>query len=312
MNYPWGHNRPINLASNDTKREFGGRVQKVTIDAGFSCPNRDGTLSTGGCSFCNNNAFNPGYCEPSKPIRNQIEQGILFHKSRYRKADKFLAYFQAYSNTYADVEILRKRYYEALETDGIIGLVIGTRPDCINEKILTLLEEINASHHMVVEYGVESVYNETLIKINRGHSFEKSKWAIEQTAKRNIKTGAHFIFGLPGENKEMMLKSSATISSLPIKTVKFHQLQIVKGTEIGKVFLRNPKAFNLFELEEYIEFIIDFLSFLRPDIVVERLAGETQPDYNLAKKWNIRYDQVLQLIEKKMIEKNTWQGKNYS
>ncbi|HBH47107.1 MAG TPA: TIGR01212 family radical SAM protein [Bacteroidales bacterium] len=309
--YPWGHDRPINLASNFTKKEFGGRAQKVTLDAGFTCPNRDGTVSSGGCTFCNNNAFNPSYCAPEKSITEQINQGINFHKKRYRKATHYIAYFQAYSNTYAPVDILRERYFEALQHELIDGIVIGTRPDCVNNEVFSLLEEINKKYYLIVEYGVESVYDNTLKTINRGHSFETSKRAIEQTAAKDISCGAHFIFGLPGETKEMMLNAASIISELPLNTVKFHQLQVVKNTKIGRQFKENPLLFKQFELEEYIGFIIEFLSRLSPRLIIERLAGESQPEYNLSKKWNVRYDQVLRQIEKNMIDSNTWQGKFY-
>lgn len=310
MNFPWGHHRRINLASNHTKKEFGSRLQKVTIDAGFTCPNRDGTISTGGCAFCNNNAFNPSYCQPHKSITEQINQGIDFHKSRYRKVTKYAAYFQAYSNTYGSVEKLRAFYYEALSHESIIGLIVGTRPDCIDSAIFDLLEEINQKYHLIVELGIESVYEDTLLKINRGHSFMKSQWAVHEAKKRGIKTGGHFIFGLPGETKKMMMESAEKIAKLPLYSIKFHQLQIVKGTKIGEEFLKAPDHFNLFELDEYIEFISEFLTHIPSNIVVERLAGETQPDFNLASKWNMRYDQVLQRIEKYMEENNLWQGKH--
>ena len=310
MNFPWGHDRPINLASNHTKQEFGGRLQKVTIDAGFTCPNRDGSKSTGGCAFCNNNAFNPSYCESTKSITEQINQGISFHKKRYRKATQYAAYFQAYSNTYAPVEVLRGRYYEALNHPDIIGLYIGTRPDCVDAEIFDLLEEINKNFYLIIEFGIESVYEDTLLHINRGHSFLKAKWAVHEAHRRGIKVGAHFIFGLPGETKQMMMDSAAEICKLPLHSIKFHQLQIVRNTKIGDEYLKNPELFRQFELEEYIVFISEYLTHIPSDIIIERLAGETQPDYNLASKWNMRYDQVLQHIEKYMEDKGLWQGKN--
>ncbi len=309
MIYSWGNSRRFNAAVNVIKEEFGGRVQKVTIDAGFSCPNRDGTVSTGGCSFCNNDAFNPSYCNPEKPVSQQIAEGIRFHGNRYKKADKYLAYFQAYSNTYGSVEKLRKLYYEALENEKIVGLIIGTRPDCINDSILSLLEEISKKYYLVVEFGIESIYNNTLEKINRGHTFDVSKQAILECKKRNIRCGGHIIFGLPGESREMMLNSAKVLSALPLHTLKFHQLQIVRGTKIGDDYLKNPDNYALFSIDEYIGFIIEYLEQLSPQIIIERLAGEAQPSLNLGKPWNIRYDQVLQRIEKKMEEMDTWQGK---
>ncbi len=312
MEYNWGHSRRFNAASNAIKKEFGSRVQKVTIDAGFTCPNRDGTKSTGGCTFCNNDAFSPSYCQPEKTVKQQIEEGIRFHEKRYRSADKYLAYFQAYSNTYKPVDELRKLYFEALEQDKVVGLIIGTRPDCMNYEIYNLLEEINEKFYVVVEFGIESVFNSTLETINRGHTFKESKEAILETAKRGILCGGHIIFGLPGETREMMLESAKTLSTLPLESLKFHQLQIVKGTRIGDDYLLNPNNYKQFELEEYVEFISQYLSILSPKIIVERLAGETQPGLNLGKTWNIRYDQVLQRVEKYMEQMDLWQGKFYN
>jgi len=310
--HTWGHSRPFNAASNYIRKVFGSRIQKVTINAGFTCPNRDGTKATGGCAFCNNRAFNPSYNDPAKPISQQIEEGIRFHKNRYRSAPKYLAYFQAFSNTYGNVEHLGKLYWEALNREEIAGLVIGTRPDCIDDSILDLLEDIAKKYYLVVEFGIESVYNKTLDVINRGHTYEESVAAIEKCDERNITTGGHMIFGLPGETRQMMIDSAKEISKLQLKYLKLHQLQIIKNTEIGREYIENPSKFKLFELEEYIEFVSEYLCYLNPEIVVERLAGEAQPNYNLNRRWSIRYDQVLQMIEKYMTENNLWQGKLYN
>lgn len=310
MNFPWGHNRRINMASNHTKKEFGGRLQKVTIDAGFTCPNRDGSRSVGGCDFCNNNAFNPSYCQPNKTITEQINEGIDFHKGRYKSATQYAAYFQAYSNTYAPIDVLRQRYYEALNHESIIGLYIGTRPDCLDAEIFDLLEEINKKYYLVLELGIESVYEDTLLRINRGHSFFDSKTAVNEAHRRGIKTGGHFIFGLPGETRKMMIDSAKKVAQLPLHSIKFHQLQFVKNTKIGEKFLEDPTQFKQFEFDEYIEFISEYLTHIPSDIIVERLAGETQKDYNLSSKWKMRYDQVLQHIERYMEKNNLWQGKN--
>ena len=294
-------------------KNFGGRVQKISIDAGFSCPNRDGKISTGGCSFCRNDAFNPSYCRPEKSIRQQIEEGIEFHQRRYRRAKQYLAYFQPYSNTYKNVDELEKIYKQALEVEGVIGIVVGTRPDCIDEEKLSLLKEINKSHYVMVEYGVESVYDETLKRINRGHDFATAKKAIHLTHEYGLPCGAHFIFGLPGESREMMINAANIISELPLTTVKFHQLQIFKDTLMAEEYLANPEAFQLFTLEDYIEFVIDFTERLNPEIVIERFAGEVPPRYLISKPWmTLRYDEVLNLIEKRMEERDTFQGKLFS
>lgn len=303
-------NRRFNSYNSYFVKNFGGRVQKISIDAGFSCPNRDGKISTGGCSFCRNDAFNPSYCRPEKSIRQQIEEGIEFHQRRYRRAKQYLAYFQPYSNTYKNVDELEKLYKEALEVEGVIGIVIGTRPDCIDEEKLSMLKEINKSHYVMLEYGVESVYDETLKRINRGHDFETAKKAICLTHEYGLPCGAHFIFGLPGESREMMLNAANIISDLPLTTVKFHQLQIFKDTIMAEEYLSNPEAFHLFTLEDYIDFVIDFTERLNPNFVIERFAGEVPPRFLISEPWmNLRYDEVLNLIEKKMEERNTFQGK---
>jgi len=313
MTYPWGDNRRFNSYSNYFKREFGGRVQKLTIDAGFTCPNRDGTVATGGCTYCNNNAFNPSYCTPSKSITQQIEEGIEFHAVRYRRADRYLAYFQAFSNTHAPLDKLEKLYSEALSNPKIIGLVIGTRPDCVDEKKLDYFQELSQKYYIALEYGVESCYNKTLELINRGHNFEKSVWAIEETHKRGIKTGAHIIFGLPRESREEMMAEAAILSKLPLSTIKFHQLQIIKGTEMELQYQQNPAMFNLFGMEEYFSFMVDFLEQLNPNFVVERFTGEAPPRYLATPPWgNYRTDQLMVMLEKILEQRNTWQGRLYS
>jgi len=308
--FPWGDNRRFNSYSSYFTREFGSRVQKISIDAGFSCPNRDGKISTGGCTFCCNDAFNPSYCHPEKSIRQQIEEGIGFHQRRYRRAKSYLAYFQAFSNTYKPLDELEKLYREALSVDGVIGLVIGTRPDCINEETLDMLKSLDAT--VILEYGVESVYDQTLTRVNRGHDFATAKKAIELTHKYGFHCGGHFIFGLPGETREMMLNAADIISELPLTTVKFHQLQIFKDTKMADEYIANPSDFHLFTLEDYIEFVIDFIECLNPGLVIERFAGEVPPRYLVSKPWlNLRYDQVLSLIEKRLEERNTYQGKKH-
>ena len=202
MNYKWGSDRRLNTYSDYFRREFGGRVQKITLDAGFSCPNRDGTCGTGGCTFCNNKAFNPSYNDPEKSIESQIRQGMDFHRTRYRKATRFLAYFQAYSNTYSSLGQMQALYEQALKVPGIIGIVVGTRPDCVDEEKLDYFQELAKSHYVTVEYGIESVNNRTLQRVNRGHDVEKSLWAVQETAKRGVRVGGHVIIGLPGEVRE--------------------------------------------------------------------------------------------------------------
>jgi len=310
MQYPWQHNRRFNAYAQYFKQQFGERVQKVTIDAGFTCPNRDGSLGRGGCTYCNNDAFNPSYCNSDKPIKQQIEEGIEFHANRYRRANKFLAYFQAYSNTYKPLKELKKIYEQALEIDGIIGLVIGTRPDCIDDEKLEYFKELSKKYYIIIEYGIESCYDKTLKNINRGHTFKQSVEAIEKTASYGLKTGAHLIIGLPDETKEMILKEAEILSKLPLNNIKFHQLQIIKDTQMAMDFRKAPEQFSFFLLDEYVDFIVDFLEKLNPKFVVERFAGEVPPKFIVGKSWGlIRNDQILQKVEKRLEERNTWQGK---
>lgn len=313
MDFPWGHQRRFNSYTEHIRKAFGGRVQKVVVDAGFTCPNRDGSKGTGGCTYCDNDAFNPSYCNPKEDLHVQISKGISFHAVRYRRAEKFLVYFQPYSNTYAPLEILRPLYERALEYPGVAGLVIGTRPDCMDEEKLDYLQKLSESWFIQVEYGIESCYDRTLAHINRGHGFAESAGMIRRTRERGIRTGAHMIFGLPGESEEEMLAEAAILSELPIDTVKFHQLQIVKGTVMEKEFLENPGSFVQFNMEDYIRFIVSFIERLHPAIVIERFSGEVPPRLLHHLSWDlIRYDEVLRLIEKELERRDTWQGRLYA
>lgn len=311
--FPWGDGRRYNSYKAYMQRIFGGRVQKISVDAGFSCPNRDGTKGRGGCSFCSNDAFNPSYCQPEKSISQQIQEGISFHQKRYRRAEKYLVYFQAYSNTYKPLDELKAIYAEALNFPAVAGIVIGTRPDTVDEAILDYLQQLSRHHYVKLEYGVESVYDKTLQAVNRGHSFQDAVKAIHLTAEKGLPVGIHLIFGLPGETPEMMLHAASVISELPITSVKFHQLQIFKQTAMAADFLQHPDAYQLFSLYAYIDFVVDFTSRLRPDIIIERFAGEVPPRFLVTPPWeNLRYDQVLQLIEQRMEMKNSWQGKFFA
>ncbi len=311
--FPWGHQRRFNAYSNYFRQVFGTRVQKLSINAGFTCPNRDGTIGTGGCTYCNNEAFNPSYCTAEKSITDQIEDGIAFHKWRYRKAVSYLAYFQAFSNTYATVDRLRELYGEALNYPGVIGLTVGTRPDCIDDEKLDYLKELSEKHYITIEYGIESCFDKTLKRIKRGHSFEDAVTVVEKTAALGINTGAHFIFGLPGETYDEMLSEADIISALPLQTVKFHQLQIIKGTEIESEFAANPDNFIRFTLDSYIEFFVNFLEKLNPSIVVERFTGEVPPRFTSDEGLGrVRTEQVLKMIEKRLEERDTWQGRIYN
>jgi radical SAM protein (TIGR01212 family) len=310
--YAWADSRRFNSYAGYFKRTFGRRIQKLAIDAGFTCPNRDGTITFNGCTYCNNKAFNPSYCDANKTITQQINEGIEFHANRYRRAESFLAYFQAFSNTYASFEIIKQRYCEALAHPKVIGLVIGTRPDCINAEILDYLAEISKTKYLIVEYGIESCYNTTLKRINRGHDFEKSVRAIETTACRGIKCGAHVIFGLPGETVQMMHDEVKILSRLPLDTVKFHQLQIIKGTAMEKEYTDNPNDFHVFDVDEYIDFFVKFAERLNPKIVIERFVGEVPPRFLAQSAWSLlRNDRLIAKFEKRLEELDTYQGKYF-
>lgn len=310
--FPWGHERRFNAYSNYFKSIYGGRLQKVSIDAGFTCPNRDGTAGTGGCTYCLNDAFNPSYCHPSTSVSQQIATGMQFLSHRYKNPVGYLAYFQAFSNTYSSLERLKKLYEEALGVPGIKGIIIGTRPDCIDDQKLDYIMKLSENYFVAVEYGVESCYDRTLKRINRGHDFSQAVKAIEMTASRKIKTGAHFILGLPGESYEDMLNEADVISSLPLDTVKFHQLQIIKGTRMEQEYLEHPGEFNLFSFDDYVDFFIRFLEKLNPAIVVERFTGEAPPGFLAHPLWGKkRTEQIVTIIENRLEELDTWQGRLY-
>ena len=295
------------------KKTYGERLQKVVVDAGFTCPNRDGLAGRGGCTYCDNAAFHPGYSTAGIPIHEQIDEGIKFHRVRYRKAEKFLAYFQPYSNTYASLERLREVYEEALSHPLVAGIVIGTRPDCVDaEKLDYLTSLAGRGHIVIIEYGIESCHDRTLRRINRGHTFADAVRAVEMTASRGLTQGAHFIFGLPGESVEDMLAYAPIINKLPLHSVKFHQLQIVRGTAMEREFASCPSDFVTFTLDRYLDFIADLLERLRPDLYIERFAGEVPPRFVNSTPWGlIRNTGLIQLLEQRLEARNTFQGRLY-
>lgn len=310
------------------KRRYGERLQKIVLDAGFTCPNRDGKVGRGGCTYCDNAAFHPSYSTAGKSLRQQMDEGIEFHKVRYRTTEHYLAYFQSFSNTYAPLERLVSLYVEALEHPDVVGIVIGTRPDCVDDEKLDFLAALSRGEVLkgwkrslagepdrtapivIVEYGIESCHDATLERINRGHGFEIAKSAVEMTAARGLDVGAHFILGLPGETRQMMLDSCSIINALPIRSVKFHQLQIVKGTRMEKEYAEKPQDFVRFTLEEYLDFFTDMLERLRPDLFIERFVGEVPPRFVNETPWGlIRNVELIRLFEKRLEERSTWQGR---
>ena len=309
MTYPWGDTRRFNSYAGYFRRKFGCRVQKLSVDAGFTCPNRDGRLSTGGCTFCNNGAFTPSYCTPSKSIRQQIDEGIEFHRNRYRTAQRYLVYFQSFSNTYAPLERLRALYGEALSHPDVAGIVIGTRPDCVDGRKLDFLAELARERYVAVEYGIESTFDATLRAVNRGHDFACAERAVAMTAERGLAVGAHFILGLPGETDAMLLAQTAQINALPLTTVKFHQLQVFRGTAMAAEYDADPTRFRFWSLDEYLDLFVEILRRLRPDLVVERFASEAPPRYHYGRNWGlIRNEQLLALLEKRLARRDAYQG----
>lgn len=293
------------------KSHFGYRVQKISLDTGFTCPNRDGTKGTGGCTYCNNNSFNPDYCEPAKSIRDQLDQGISFFREKY-KTQEYLAYFQAYTNTYADTELVKELYMEALSHPGVVGLVIGTRPDCIDEDLVNFLSELAKTKFISLEFGVESTLNRTLEAVNRCHTFEETKAAYAQVQGKGIFLGAHMIIGLPGESKDEILGHASEISKLPVHSLKLHHLQIVKHTRMAADFRKNPESFHLFDLDEYLDLITEFLAYLRPDIIVERFISQAPAALRIAPNWGgLKNFEIVAQIDKRLLEKDLWQGKYY-
>ena len=307
------------------KRKYGERLQKIVLDAGFTCPNRDGKVGRGGCTYCDNAAFHPSYSTAGKSLHQQLDEGIEFHKVRYRTTEHYLAYFQSFSNTYAPLERLKSLYEEALSHPDVVGVVIGTRPDCVDEEKLDYLVSLARSGFpggrqskpfespiVIVEYGIESCYDSVLARINRGHDFETARRAVIMTAERGIDVGAHFILGLPGETRQMMLDACNLINGLPLRSVKFHQLQIVKNTRMEKDFAENPSDFERFTLDGYLDFFTDMLERLRPDLYIERFAGEVPPRFVNETPWGlIRNVELLRLLDKKLEDRCTWQGRLY-
>ncbi len=374
----FGEGRRYNSFVGYYKKKYGERLQKIVLDTGFTCPNRDGKVGRGGCTYCDNAAFHPAYSTPGKPISGQIDEGIEFHKVRYRNTAHYLAYFQSFSNTYAPLPRLKELYEAALAHPAVVGIVIGTRPDCVDEEKLDYIADLkdgkvlkdwrrtlggnvsagagsgDGGHEdgmampgwrrtlgcpasaqddhdgdnvvkgldngireltapiVTVEYGIESCYDSTLQRINRGHDFACAQNAVKMNAERGIETGAHFILGLPGETRDMMLESCREINALALRSVKFHQLQIVKGTRMEKEFAEHPEDFIRFTLDDYLDFFVDMLERLRPDLYIERFAGEVPPRFVNETPWGlIRNVELLRLLEKRLEERATCQGRLY-
>ena len=294
------------------KQKFGARVQKISVNAGFTCPNIDGSKGSGGCTYCNNNTFNPEYCKPLKPILQQIEEGIAFFSQMY-KSQKYLAYFQAFTNTYAPLSKLKEKYEEALSHKEVIGLVIATRPDCITEEVLNYLQQlVKEGYFIKLEFGIESTDNTTLKLINRCQSHEEAIKAFNMAKNRGILLGAHIILGFQNENRKKILTHAKKLNKLPVNTLKIHHLQIVKHTMMAFDFKNNPEKYRFFTLNEYLELIIDFLEILNPKIIVERFFSESPEHLLIAPKYGLKNFELAHKIEKRLQKKDSWQGKLFN
>lgn len=290
--------------------EFPFKVQKISVNAGFTCPNRDGTKGFGGCTYCNNQTFNPAYCRDDRSVTMQLEEGKRFFARKYPQM-KYLAYFQAYTNTYGELELLKRMYEEALAVEGVVGLVIGTRPDCMPDSLLDYLEEVNRRTFLLVEYGIESADDRTLERIHRGHSFACTEDAVRRTAARGIRTGGHVILGLPGESREDLIKQAERLSELPLTTLKMHQLQLIRGTRMAHEYALHPEEFHLFSADEYIDLVIDYVEHLRPNLILERFVSQSPRELLIAPDWGLKNHEFTDRVKKRMKERDAWQGKAY-
>lgn len=303
-------NKPYKEFGDFLNIHFPYKVQKISINAGFTCPNRDGSKAVGGCTYCNNQSFSPGYGGKQRTITDQLRDGIAFFAHKYPEM-KYLAYFQSYTNTYDSIDKLIALYEEALNYPNVVGLIIGTRPDCMPHELLEYFGKLNESVFLMIEYGIESTLDSTLEFINRGHTYAESVEAIKRTAAKGIYTGAHMILGLPRENKQQMLNHADLLSELPLTTLKIHQLQLIKGTAMAKQYREHPEWFDLFEVEDYIDLCIDFAERLNPDFIIERFVSQSPKSLLIAPDWGLKNYEFTAKVLKRFSERNTWQGKFY-
>lgn len=287
------------------RTKFPYKVQKISIDAGFSCPNRDGRVGLGGCIYCDNRTFNPSYCMGSKNITDQLNAGKQFFAAKYLEM-KYLAYFQAFTNTYASLDALKRMYEEALAVEDVVGLVIGTRPDCVSDELLDYLADLSRSVFVLVEYGIESANDDTLRLINRGHDFACVQRAVASTVGRGILCGGHIILGLPGEDDSEIIRQARLISSLSLDILKIHQMQIVCGTKLADMYSENP--FRVFSVEAYIELLAEYIQHLRPSLVLERFVSQSPSDMLIAPKWGLKNYEFTNLLDNYLRKKGICQG----
>lgn len=291
------------------RSKFDFRVQKISIDAGMTCPNRDGKISRGGCIYCDNRTFNPSYCHKHDSITEQLNAGKTFFERKYPEM-KYLAYFQAFTNTYAPLDKLKSYYEEALAVDDVVGLVIGTRPDCVSEELLNYLAELSKRTFVLVEYGIESANDDTLKRINRGHDFACCRKAVAETHKRGILVGGHIILGLPGEDAAESIRQAEIISSLPLDILKIHQMQIIRNTRLAEIYEKTP--FHVYSVEEYIQLIARYIQHLRPSLVLERFVSQSPASMLIAPKWGLKNYEFTNLLHNYLKENDIKQGSEYS
>jgi uncharacterized protein len=310
--YFWKHSGRFNDFQTLFQAKFPGmKLQKISVDAGFTCPNRDGTLGKGGCTYCNNASFTP-YFETSKSsVSDQLQKGIRFFSHKYPEMN-YLAFFQSYSNTYAPLPILKRLYEEALNFPGVRGLVISTRPDCVNSENLDYLAKLSLQHYIMLEFGLESHLDRTLESLHRRHTVADSETAIRETARRSIPVTAHLILGLPGETRKDWYEQAGFISRLPVNNLKLHQLQIHKGTVMAHQFMKNPGNFPLFTEDEYADLCVEYLELLNPQITVERFTSQAPPGLLIAPGWGIKNHAFTAKIRRLLEEHRTWQGRLFN
>lgn len=301
-------NKPYYDFGDFLRKIFPYKVQKISINAGFTCPNRDGTKGFGGCTYCNNQTFSPEYCHTEKTVAEQLGEGIRFFSRKYPEM-KYLAYFQAYTNTYHELDVLLSKYEEALACPDVVGLIVGTRPDCMPDALLDYFAALSRKKFVMIEYGLESTLDRTLFRINRGHTHAESESAICRTAAKGIYTGAHLIVGLPGESREDILHHADLLSALPVTTLKLHQLQLIRNTRMAKEWSEHPEDFHLYTADEYIELVIDFIERLAPSIVVERFVSQSPKELLIAPDWGLKNYEFTARVNKRMAERSARQGR---
>lgn len=303
MNY--SVSMPYNDYGTWLRQRFPYKVQKISVDAGFTCPNRDGRLGTGGCIYCNNDSFNPSYCQREKSVKQQLVEGKEFFRRKYPEM-RYMAYFQAFTNTYSTLDHLKSLYEEALDVEDVVGLVIGTRPDCIDDTLLDYLTQLARQTMVTLEYGIETANDDTLRLIRRGHDFQCVRDAVERTKGRGIVIGGHVILGLPGEDAEESVRQATIMSELGLDVLKIHQMQIIRGTRLAQMYAENP--FHLYSPEEYSELIVRYLEHLSEDMVVERFASQSPKNMLIAPKWGLKNYELTNLIVNKMKREGRRQG----